>query len=489
MKFLSSLIIVFIFQSVLISQQLFKNFTDIGKIKHKGILNFDSTENIYRITGSGENIWGSEDAFFYIWEKALGDLKMQADIDWIGEGHHPHRKAGLMIRTGLNNDDPYVDAVIHGDGLISLQFRKVKGGETSEIKSLLKPPATLLLERTGNEFTLTLIKWKEYFPVGTITINFDDSVYAGLVVCSHNSNTTETALFKNVQFVQLGIAKEDERIVESTLEIFDMETMSRKILYRSNEHFEAPNWSPDNKFIYFNQNGKIYRISINGGEPELVNTDFADRCNNDHGFSRDGKSFAVSSHSQDGKSRIFILPSEGGKPKLITENGPSYWHGWSPDGKNLCYCAERNGEFDVYTISIDSKNEKRLTDAAGLDDGPEYSPDGNFIYFNSVRTGKSKIWRMNSDGSNQIQITYDEFNDWFPHPSPNSKWILFLSYNPDVEGHPANKNVYIRILSLADNKIETLATLFGGQGTINVPSWSPNSKKFAFVSYRLIKSR
>ena len=165
---------------------------------------------------------------------------------------------------------------------------------------------------------------------------------------------------------------------------------------------------------------------------------------------------------------------------------PSYWHGWSPDGKTLAYCAQRNGEFDIYTIPAAGGEETRLTTAKGLDDGPDYSPDGQYIYFNSERTGHMQIWRMHADGSAQKQVTFDDLNNWFPHISPDGKSMVFLSYEKDVTGHPPNKDVQLRIMTLADGQIKVLAKLFGGQGTINVPSWSPDSTKVAFVTYELI---
>ena len=193
----------------------------------------------------------------------------------------------------------------------------------------------------------------------------------------------------------------------------------------------------------------------------------------------------ISDQSQtDRKSRIYTLPIRGGTPKAVVETAPSYWHGWSPDGKTLAYCANRNGEYDVYTVSVNGGAETQLTTAMGLDDGPDYSPDGKFIYFNSDRTGRMHIWRMKADGSAQEQVTKDEWNNWFAHPSPDGKWLVFLSYEPDVSGHPENKDVMLRLMSLADGKIDVLAKLFGGQGTINVPSWSPDSRKLAFVSYQ-----
>jgi TolB protein len=218
----------------------------------------------------------------------------------------------------------------------------------------------------------------------------------------------------------------------------------------------------------------------------VLDTGTANKCNNDHGFSPDGKWLAISDQSE-GDSRISVLPGTGGTPRLVTPLAPSYWHGWSPDGRTLAYCAARGGNYDVYTIPVEGGAERRLTDAEGLDDGPEYAPDGRYIYFNSERSGLMKIWRMQPDGSAPEQVTSDpDYADWFAHPSPDGKLLVFLSYNKDVKGHPAHQDVALRVLSLSDNKLRVLARLFGGQGTINVPSWSPDGQSVAFVSYRLV---
>jgi TolB protein len=274
--------------------------------------------------------------------------------------------------------------------------------------------------------------------------------------------------------------------LESTLEIVSVETGERKVIYRARQHFEAPNWSRDGEFFIFNSGGRIYTLPVEGGEPRLLDTGSATNCNNDHGLSPDGTLLALS-HSPQNQSLIYIVPITGGEPRLVTSQGPSYWHGWSPDGKTLAYCAERNGNYDVYTIPVEGGEETRLTDAPGLDDGPDYSPDGKYIYFNSERTGTMQIWRMRPDGSQQEQVTHDSYNDWFPHPSPDGNWLVFLSYEPDVEGHPANKDVTLRIMPTEGGEPRVLVSLFGGQGTINVPSWSPDSQQFAFVSYRILE--
>jgi hypothetical protein len=466
----------------------FEGKTDIGKIRIPGSIEVNSSNGTMRITGSGENMWADRDAFYFVWNRVQGDLSCATDIGWVGQGKNPHRKAGWMIRAGLDPQDAYVDAVLHGDGLISMQYRKTKGDVTYEIQSPIKGPATLHLERTGDQFTLFVSGGDGFIhPVGTITIDLKGTVYAGLAVCSHDSTVKETALFSHVDFRPSGPIPDTGRIIESTLETIDIQTSVRTVVRRAKEHFEAPNWSRDGKTILYNSGGKIYSLPVAGGDPKLLNTGFATSCNNDHGISWDGRDLVVSHHAEDHKSIIYILPIDGGEPRRVTKNGPSYWHGWSPDDKTLAYCAERNGEFDVYTIPAQGGEEQRLTSTPGLDDGPEYSPDGKYIYFNSVRTGQMKIWRMNPDGSDQRQFTpNDEYGDWFAHPSPDNKWIVFLSYDKSIEGHPANKNVVLRMMPTGGGQIKVIAKLFGGQGTMNVHSWSPDSKHFAFVSYRRV---
>lgn len=281
---------------------------------------------------------------------------------------------------------------------------------------------------------------------------------------------------------------EEEILTKGYLTVLNIENGNSFVAFESEQHFEAPNWSKDGDYLIFNSLGKMFKLKLySDGLPEEINTDFAIDCNNDHVLSPTGELLAISHHIEDGhESKIFTVPVSGGIPKLVTENGPSYLHGWSPDGNKLVYCAERNGEFDIYTIDTTGENETRLTDAKGLDDGPEYSPDGQYIYFNSDRTDTMQIWRMDADGSNQVQITNDGHGDWFAHVSPNGEKIVFLSYDVSVQGHPKNRDVELRIMNSLDYKPETLLELFGGQGTINVPSWSPDGKYIAFVRYEPI---
>ena len=277
--------------------------------------------------------------------------------------------------------------------------------------------------------------------------------------------------------------------IKSTLEFFSIETGERVVIHQEDDHFEAPNWSTTGDFLIINQNGLLYKIAVDGSSKEQIPTGFADRCNNDHGISADGTTLAISNndrieHKTGGTSRIYTLPIGGGTPKLVTESYPSYWHGWSPDGKHLVYTARRNGDFDIYHIGIEGGSETRLTTAPGLDDGPEYSPDGSYIYYNSMQSGKMELWRMKADGTEKEQLTNDSYSNWFPHPCPNGKYIVFISYLEDQgDRHPAMKAVALRLMTLETGEIKTLCKFIGGQGTINVPSWSPDGSKFAFVSY------
>ncbi len=464
----------------------FSRATDVGGPKRGGSAVFDAAQDRYRVTGGGKNMWFTNDALHFVWKEMSGDVTLSADITFEGKGLDPHRKACLLVRQSLDPDSAYADAALHGDGLTSLQYREATGALTREIQSAVKGPTRLRLEKRGRYVSLSIARdGGELEPAGgSFRLDLDEPFYVGLGVCAHNDEALETAIFSKVELTVNPPANLTPKLL-STLETVFIASKDRRVVWWTTNRIEAPNWSRDGVSLFFNSQGRIHRIPVAGGEPQLIDTGFAVRCNNDHGISPDGTQLVISDQTQgDRRSRIYTLPIAGGVPKLVTEQAPSYWHGWSPDGKTLAYCAERNGEFDIYTTPVAGGRETRLTTLRGLDDGPDYSADGQFIYFNSERSDGMQVWRMDADGSNQTQITRDEANNWFPHPSPDGKWLLFLTYPRDVTGHPENKDVSLRLLELATGRIEVLAKLFGGQGTINVPCWSPDSKKVAFVSYR-----
>lgn len=464
----------------------FDTAADIGKITLPGTAAFLPATGQYLLTGSGANMWFKEDAFHFLYKKLSGDLAFTMDVAWPEPGKEPHRKACAIVRTGLEADDAYVDVAVHGDGLIELQYRVSKGATTLAIRTPITAPATVKLERDGDVFTVSAAKNGGPFqPVGAVSLALPDPVYVGLGVSAHNAKNLETALISNVVLTNRVALPAEKRVRETSLETLVVATGERRLVHRERSAFEAPNWSRDGKQFYVNRAGGIYTIPADGGQPLRLITGAVDRNNNDHGLSFDGLWLALSSGRGENGSQIYVVPATGGEPRLVTPTGPSYWHGWSPDGTTLAYCAKRNGNFDVYTIPFEGGPETRLTTADGLDDGCEYTADGTKIYFNSERSGVMQIWRMNPDGTAQEPVTTDpNFADWFPHPSPDGKWLVFVSFDKAVKGHPKDQNVTLRLMPLAGGKPKVIATLFGGQGTINVPSWSPDSRQIAFVSYR-----
>ena len=460
---------------------IFEAESEVGSPSRAGKTEF--VDGNYIVTGGGSNMWFSADAFHFVWKKVSGDVSLAADISIPTSTGDPHRKGVLIIRQSLDADSPYADAALHGDGLTSLQYRESKGARTYEIQTNVKGPKRLRIEKRGQYVSMSVAsEGEKLHPAGgSFRLELREPFYVGLGVCSHNDGRLESAVFSKVELDNQGRPGTN---LLSTLETITIASKDRRAIWTTTNRIEAPNWTKENNLI-FNSRGHLYSIPAAGGTPTEINTGFAVRCNNDHGLSPDGKTIVISDQTKsDRKSRIYTLPSTGGEPTLITTNAPSYWHGWSPDGSTLAYCAERSGEFDIYTIPVNGGPETRLTTAKGLDDGPDYSPDGKLIYFNSDRTGLMQVWRMKPDGSNQEQVTNDEYNNWFPHPSPDGKWLVILSYEKEVNGHPEDKDVTLRIMPLTGGKLEVLAKLYGGQGTINVPSWSPDSKKLSFVSYQ-----
>ena len=465
----------------------FPEQADVGSVGQKGSTAWDAGTKTYRLTGTGANIWANEDGFHYAYKQTAGDVAISAVVEWAAAGGNAHKKAGPMLRTALEGDAPHASVMVHSDGLIALQYRRVKGGPTEEVRTAVKAPARVKLTRNGDVISFEAGKVDGPLqPGGALTVVLPERVYAGLAACSHDNGNVQTAVLRGVELEEDGVAAAKERVVESTLETVDIRTGERRVVYRAVQHFEAPNWTPDGAALVFNSGGKIYRIPAAGGVPQLIPTGDV-RCNNDHGISADGQWLAISGSVGRGQSQVYIVPMAGGEPRLLTPKMPSYWHGWSPDGKTVAYCASRDGEYDVYTMPAAGGAETRLTTAKGLDDGPEYSPDGTMIYFNSVRSGVMRIWGMKADGTEQRMISQGpEAADWFAHFSPDGQWITYISYDKSVEGHPANKDVVLNLAKADGSAPRRLVTLFGGQGTMNVPNWAPDSTRFAFVSYRLV---
>ncbi len=318
-------------------------------------------------------------------------------------------------------------------------------------------------------------------PIARQQISATDTIYGGIFAKA----TSQSLHFSNLR---LSLMNNKDTSIISRLEIYELPTGKRSIVLEKSTHFEAPNWHSDSNYFIVNSHGLLYSVPTNGSDWKPINTGQLKNCNNDHGITPDGKTLIISNNDSLG-SRIYTLPIEGSDTAtLVTPNAPSYWHGIHPNGERIAYVAKRNRRYlNIFTSKLDGSDEKRISFTVGLDDGPDYASDSISIYFNSTKSGDMKIWRMDTNGKNKRQLTFDSYQDWFPHPSPDGTKLVFLSYLPNVPplSHPAAQKVMLRMLDLTEeNPTPTILThLFGGQGTINVPSWSPDSQRFAFVSY------
>ena len=473
---------------------VFDSHADIGSPKHAGSAQYNAVSQEYTLTGSGVNMWAQRDEFHFVWKKMTGNFILQARVELLGAGVDPHRKLGFMVRRSLDDDSPYADVAVHGDGLTSLQYRRSKGAITEQIPSAVTKADVIQFERKGNTYTFSAARFGDpYSATPLADFELGDEVYVGLFLCSHNADVIEKAIFRDVRVIRP--VKEGftpyRDYIGSELEVLDVATGHRQLLRSSAQPFEAPNWTPDGRALVVNssgrsdERGRLQRFDLATRQTTVIDTGFANRNNNDHVLSFDGTTFGISDQSAPGGSAVYTVPVAGGTPKRITPLQPSYLHGWSTDGKWLVYTGGRKDRFDIYKIASDGSGEEvRLTSLEGKQDGPEYSPDGKYIYFNSTRSGRMQLWRMKPDGKDPEQITNDEFNNWFPHVSPDGQWIAFLSYGRDVspEDHPYYKPVYLRLMPIAGGASKVIAYVYGGQGTINVPSWSPDSRMLAFVS-------
>ncbi|HWO09196.1 MAG TPA: hypothetical protein VNN80_06940 [Polyangiaceae bacterium] len=472
----------------------FSHHQDVGEPKLAGDAVYNPSDQSYTLSGAGPNMGTAPDPFHLAWAKLEGDFIVQASVRFVGTGTHPRRELGIMVRDSLAGSARYAAASVRGDTLTALQYRATDGAAPAQLELSSFHPTEIQLSRIGTTFTFSSAVFGENFKSVSQDVALAGEVYAGLFVRSHEAGAVARAVFSNVRVIIPAAPgfKPYSDYLGSHLEVMDVATGHRKILHSEPGSIQAPNWTPDDKLIYNSAAGVMYTYDIATGTAVELNTGTRRQNNNDHVLSFDGKMLALSNFTGEPRRSVaFVLPVTGSDhPVQITspEAGHTFLHGWSPDGKKLVFTGGRKGETgdyrNLWSVDVETKVETALTPPGTLDDGPEYTPDGKYIYFNSVRTGTMQIWRMRPDGSNPEQVTFDEYNDWFPHISPDGKWLVYIAFPTDMNpwSHPFYRQCYIRLMPTSGGVPKTIGYIYGGQGSMNTPGWSPDSKRIAFVS-------
>lgn len=475
---------------------------DIGNPGINGSAAYDPTTQTYTLKGSGYDVWYNRDQFHYLWKKMSGDFVLTATFTLASDGKNPQRKTGWMVRQDTGTASAHISSALHGDGLTVLQWRSQTGDQMlfpqNEAFFPKRNETVLQLEHRGDIFIMRAARYGEPLQiVGYREMkNMTGEMLVGLFVCAHDSTATEEAKISNVRIdipVPANNATHAPWRTGSRLETMDVFDGHRQIVYRYDGRLEAPNWMANGNKILFNSDGLLLTVPATGGNPPaILNTGSAKANNGAHCVSPDGKLIGIGNSS--GKwPHILILPAGGGEPDTVINEMPSYLHGISPDNREIVFTAPRQDvqAYDIFKKTIKGGQAVRLTNSKLYEfaDGGEFSPDGKYIYYNASQNGGTmQIWRMTPDGSGKEQLTFGADNNWFPHISPDGKWIAFISFPAEINlnTHPLYAPVTIELMPTSGGAPRVIAYLYGGQGSLDENSWSPDSRHLSFISYTVL---
>ena len=507
---------------------VFEGQSDIGDVTPPGTGSFSAAADAYTLTSAGANTWYHVDSFHYLWKKASGDVVLTANVAFPPQSYHhepnPHRKGILMFRQTLDAGGIYAAVGVHGSGMTALQYRRALGANTEDIELNIDAPQTVRLEKRGDTFTLFLsMQGEPLHQVGaSVSMHLEEPFFVGLAAVSHDISTTDEVQFSKVTVQPLAPATAETKIsLYSTLRTIQTEDQFRRamVIRTVPAYMQSPNWASDGRNIYAYEAGHIEKIPFltpeAGGAPETVSLGNLIDCSGNFGLSPDRKWLAVScAEKSEGAHAVYVVPaSRGGEgnianntivgpganragataaganlargtPRKVTQ-GPasSFFHAWSPDSQTIAFTRGSAGKADIFTIAVTGGTEVRLTRDT-LNDGPDYSPDGKLIYFDSSRSGSAQIWRMQPDGTGAEEVTADENINSSPHVSPDGKTVAFLS-QPANGGGRGIGDAALKVFSVNDGLIRTLATFQGDRGSFSMYGWG-DANHLAFISYQFL---
>jgi WD40-like Beta Propeller Repeat len=345
---------------------LFEANGDVGSVLHKGSVEYDARAKTYRVTGSGENLWGTADAFQFAWKKMSGDVSITADISFANTEGEAHKKALLMIRQSLDDDSPYADAALHGNGLTSLQSREAKGAATHEIQANVSGPKRLRITKAGKYFYISIAAEGEELHAagGAMRLELQDPFYVGIGVCAHNKDNIETALFSNVQ---IATAPGGPRRLYSTLETITISSTDRRAIWTGPELLQGSTWANENSFLV-SAGARQYRIGSDGSKVEAGGP----ALDSGKGPAQGGAAYVQL--AKNGSMQIWRRAGDEQEQITSDEFSSAYPH-LSPDGQRLVFLSypkssggtEQNQEVMLRLLNL---SDRKITVLAKFLGGP-----------------------------------------------------------------------------------------------------------------------